>query len=182
MRRIVELHGGSVQATSDGLGRGSTFTVRLPLAKRAGAARTPEHTEVRDFEALRVLVVDDNQDAANCLCMLMKVMGHESRAVYDGPAGIAAAQDFAPEVAMLDIGMPIMNGYEVARALRHGNPDCTLVAVTGWGHEAAKRQATEAGFDHHLVKPVSEPALIQLLAAIAARRSARRAADPIPAP
>ena len=123
---------------------------------------------------MRILVVDDNVDAANSLSLLMKSMGHETRAVYDGPSGIAMAQEFTPDVVMLDIGMPVMNGYDVARALRAASLRYVLVAVTGWGHEAAKRQAREAGFDHHLVKPVSESQVIELLALIAHRhRSAR---------
>ena len=123
-----------------------------------------------EFVPLRVLVIDDNLDAANSLALLLKSMGHELRTVYDGPAGIAMAQEFSPEVVMLDIGMPVMSGYDVARALRAVSKDSVLVAVTGWGHEAAKRQAREAGFDLHLVKPVSDAMLAQMLADIAKNR------------
>jgi CheY-like chemotaxis protein len=112
-------------------------------------------------------VVDDNVDAANSLCLLMRSMGHTTQAAYDGPSSLAAAPVFLPDVIMLDIGMPVMNGYDVARALRAGGHPFVIVAVTGWGHEAAKRQAREAGFDHHLVKPVAESALIELLARVA---------------
>ena len=128
-----------------------------------------------EFLPLRILVVDDNVDAANSLSLLMKSMGHETRAVYDGPSGIAMAQEFSPDVVMLDIGMPVMNGYDVARALRAASLRYVLVAVTGWGHEAAKRQAREAGFDHHLVKPVSESEVIELLALIAQRHRSAQA-------
>jgi PAS domain S-box-containing protein len=178
VRRIVELHGGRVQAASDGLERGSEFIVRLPCVSRS--ADTPEppagtsppaHDQ---FEPLRLLVVDDNQDAANSMTLLMKSMGHEVRTAFDGPAGLAIAQEFKPEAAFLDIGMPVMNGYEMARALRSAPDRCTLVAVTGWDHDAARRQARDAGFDHHLVKPVAESALIGLLATVSADRSASR--------
>jgi PAS domain S-box-containing protein len=165
-RRIVELHGGRVHAVSPGLGKGSEFIIRLPLAHGLTARPTLER-KASEFHSLRVLVVDDNRDAANSLVMLLKTYGHEVRAMYDGPSAIAAAQEQAPEVVMLDIGMPVMNGYDVARALRAGHPELILVAVTGWGHEAAKRQAKAAGFDHHLVKPVAESTLIELLARIA---------------
>jgi PAS domain S-box-containing protein len=176
VRRIVELHGGSVQAISDGLGKGSEFIVRLPMAAPCASIPPPDARNVApdEFQPLRILAVDDNVDAANSLSLLLKSMGHETRAVYDGPSGIAMAQEFAPDVVMLDIGMPVMNGYDVARALRTASLRYVLIAVTGWGHEAAKRQAREAGFDHHLVKPVSEGEVIELLSVIAHRRRSCR--------
>jgi PAS domain S-box-containing protein len=167
VRRILELHGGTVHAVSDGLGKGSEFVVRLPLANRIRQPWIEPQLEPTDFRAFRVLVVDDNQDAANSLGVLLQILGHDVRTVYDGPSAIAMAQEFQPQVALLDIGMPVMNGYDVARALRAEPRPLTIVAVTGWGHEAAKRQARAAGFDHHLVKPVSESALIALLAQVA---------------
>jgi CheY-like chemotaxis protein len=104
----------------------------------------------------------------------MHSMGHETRVAYDGPAAIAMAEEFEPEIVLVDLGMPVMNGYEVARALRSGNRARHIVAVTGWGHDAAKRQTREAGFDHHLVKPVTEASLIELLAEFAARRAIKQ--------
>jgi PAS domain S-box-containing protein len=179
VRRIVELHGGYVHAMSAGAGKGSEFVVRLPIGTRtrlpAPAVSIAESPG--DFQPFRVLVVDDNVDFADSLCVLIKTLGHETRAVYDGPAAIAAAEEFAPDVTMLDIGMPIMNGYQVARALRHANTSRHIVAVTGWGHAAAQRQAREGGFDHHLVKPVSESKLIELLASLSAERAARLRKD-----
>jgi PAS domain S-box-containing protein len=168
VRRIVELHGGSVQATSDGLGKGSEFMVRLPLVPRPSEepADAAPSLQALPPRPLRVLVIDDNVDAANSLCLLLQAMGHTVRAVYDGPAGIAMAPEFAPEVIMLDIGMPVMSGYDVARALRASSSLYTIVAVTGWGHEAAKRQSREAGFHHHLVKPVGEAQLAEVLGSI----------------
>ncbi|HET9864409.1 MAG TPA: PAS domain S-box protein [Steroidobacteraceae bacterium] len=175
VRRIVELHGGTVQATSEGLGKGSEFIVRLPLAVPAGR-RADDREEARAEAApgrFKVLVIDDNVDAANSLSLLLQSLGHTVRATYDGPSGIAIAQDFSPDVVMLDIGMPVMNGYEVARALRAASGDYALVAVTGWGHEAAKRQAREAGFDYHLVKPAGEAELGNVLSRIAHARRER---------
>ena len=174
VRRIVELHGGSVHAISNGLGKGSEFVVRLPLSHQT-AAISPDKLAGQGDEShapLRILVIDDNRDAADSLCLLLRSLGHEALAEYDGPAGIAALLNFSADVVMLDIGMPVMSGYEVARAMRAGSTSTVIVAVTGWGHEPAKRQAREAGFDHHLVKPVSEAALTELLKGIAAQRAA----------
>jgi PAS domain S-box-containing protein len=173
-RRIVELHGGNVHAVSAGLGKGSEFIVRLPITQAARTAPIPAGDQPAHFRPLRILVVDDNQDAANSLMMLLKTLGHDVRAMYDGPSAIAAAQEQLPEVVLLDIGMPVMNGYDVARALRAGHTGLVLVAVTGWGHEAARRQAIAAGFDHHVVKPVLESTLIELLARVAAEREASK--------
>jgi CheY-like chemotaxis protein len=173
VRRIVELHGGSVHARSEGLGKGSEFTVRLPL--QAHVSRPPIESRSgqtpQEFVPLRILAVDDNVDAADSLAALLNVQGHEVRVAYNGPSGIAVAQEFMPDVVMLDIGMPSMNGYEVARVLRSMAPRLVIVAVTGWGHEAALRQAREAGFDHHLVKPVNDATLVDLLATVARNRA-----------
>ncbi len=175
VRRIVELHGGTVQALSDGEGKGSEFIVRLPLARRSSGASPEAVPEPagEGFVSHRILVVDDNVDAATSLASLMTALGHSVRTAFDGPAGIATAQEFAPTIALLDIGMPGMNGYDVARALRSSLPHCVAVAVTGWGHDAAKRQSREAGFAHHLVKPVSESDLITVLAEIARVRGVK---------
>jgi len=175
VRRIVELHGGSVQATSDGLGKGSQFVVRLPVAVAPGAddPGTVEKAPAPDFAPLRVLIIDDNVDAADSLNMLLKSLGHTVRTAYDGPSGIAAAQEFSPDVVLLDLGMPVMSGYEVARTLRASASRPVLVAVTGWGDEAAKRKTRESGFDHHLIKPLAESTLMELLELAAKGRSAR---------
>ncbi|HET9653607.1 MAG TPA: ATP-binding protein, partial [Usitatibacter sp.] len=167
VRGLVQLHGGSVEARSDGPGRGSRFVVHLPvvvghdvpLPRRAPRMLT-EAPKPR-----RVLVVDDNHDAADSLVNLLRVMGHEVLAAYDGLEAVDAAQGFDPDVVLLDIGLPIMNGYEAARRLR-GMPQgerVRLVAVTGWGQDADKRRALQAGFDHHLTKPVSMEQLQQVL-------------------
>jgi PAS domain S-box-containing protein len=174
VRRIVELHGGTVQALSDGIGKGSEFVVRLPLSRRATLvpAAAPAESAAERLATHRILVVDDNVDAATSLASLMAAHGHEVRTAFDGPSAIAVGQDFVPGVAMLDIGMPGMNGYDVARALRTSMPECVIIAVTGWGHDAAKRQSREAGFNHHLVKPVGESELLRLLAEISRANTA----------
>jgi PAS domain S-box-containing protein len=167
VRRILELHGGTVHAESDGLGKGSEFVVRLPMRHVTKEETLPPRPVIPDFRQFRILVADDNQDAANSLGLLLQTLGHDVRIAYDGPGTIAIAQEHNPEVVLLDLGMPVMSGYDVARALRAAQKPLIIVAITGWGHEAAKRQSRAAGFDHHLVKPVSESALIELLALVA---------------
>ncbi len=156
-KRLVTLHGGSIEARSEGRGKGSEFVVRLPLADgaAAGDAESPRK-DARESRGRRVLIADDNADFANSLSSLITGAGHEVRVAYDGAEALAAASRFHPDVAFLDIGMPRIHGYEVARQLRElpGMSACTLVAVTGWGQEDDRRRAREAGFDRHLVKPV----------------------------
>lgn len=169
VRQLVQLHGGSVTARSEGAGRGSTFTVRLPLGAgarteaRPGAARAvPVSGPAR--RARRILVVDDQADVASSLAMVLELRGHEVRTAYGGPAALQAFEDFGPEIVLLDIGMPDMNGHEVARRIRampHGG-SVRLFALTGWGQDEDKLRTQEAGFDKHLTKPV-EPALLDAL-------------------
>jgi CheY-like chemotaxis protein len=168
VRSLVELHGGSVEARSEGADKGSEFIVRLP-ALRGSPARpeSPSAPARCRSPARRVLVVDDSADTAESLALLLTVQGHEVRTAHDGPAALQAAEAFRPEVIFLDIGLPRMDGYEVARRLRGqmGLRDATLVAVTGYGQEEDRRRAEEAGFDAHLVKPADPGALERLLAA-----------------
>lgn len=170
VRRLVEMHGGRVEAASAGTGRGSTFTVRLPLvltpedeeqpsvSEPPAMARTPEH-------ARRILVVDDNVDAAESMALLLQLGGHAVRTAHDGPSGVHAAQEFAPDAVLLDIGLPGMNGYEVAQQMRRDARlrDTILIAVTGYGSSEDRARALEAGFDHHLTKPVEPEALDALI-------------------
>jgi len=172
VRRLVELHGGRVSAFSGGPGHGSTFTLRLPLRSgtpharaRADAPAQTAGTAAR----LRVLVVDDNLDAADSLVALLEILGHSARVAHDGPQGLRMAQELAPDLVLLDIGLPGMSGYEVARAIRaEGTLARTvLIALTGWGGQSDQQQSQEAGFDQHLTKPVSLEALEQALCAAA---------------
>jgi CheY-like chemotaxis protein len=169
VRRLVELHGGRVAAFSAGQGKGSTFTLRLPLRPGTRHGRpvpVAAHAAVAPAP-LRVLVVDDNLDAAESLVALLQALGHTTRVAHDGPQGLAAAREFKPDLAFLDIGLPGMSGYEVARAIRRtwGLRQMTLIALTGWGAQSDQRQSHDAGFDQHLTKPVSLEALEQALAA-----------------
>ncbi len=179
VRRLIELHGGTVSAASEGVGRGSTFTVRLPLVAAhvtpspspaatvpaAAALATPEEGAT----GLRVLVVDDNIDAADTLAALLEMNGHVTRVANDGHQAIEMAQDFQPQVVFLDIGLPGMNGYEVARKLREmpGVARAVLVALTGWGTREDRERSSEAGFDHHLTKPADMDTVEALLAGLA---------------
>ncbi|HEX3097096.1 MAG TPA: ATP-binding protein [Usitatibacter sp.] len=167
VRRLVELHGGRVEARSDGIGRGSEFVVHLPVAPGEGAADTPR--EKADGAAAtpasrRILVVDDHRDAADSLCVLLKSRGHDVRVAYDGIEAIGAAVTFQPDVVLLDIGLPKLSGHDAARRIREARgEDVLLIAVTGWGQQEDRRRAKEAGFDHHLTKPVDPSAISRLI-------------------
>jgi CheY-like chemotaxis protein len=165
VKSLVELHGGSVEASSAGPGKGSEFVVRLPtVAPPAPPIEVPAPAP-RAASSRRVLVVDDNADAAASLAVLLKLEGHDARVAHSGPSALEAVEQSRPEVVFLDIGMPGMDGYEVARRLRaqHGAAGLRLVALTGWGQEHDRQRAREAGFDHHLTKPVAPTDLHALL-------------------
>lgn len=167
-RRIVELHGGTIVVESEGAGKGSVFHIRLPrriAPIKAMPGPAQERPTAPTLYRRRVLVVDDHVDAATMLEMLLKSEGHETRIAHDGPTALRAIEEFEPEFVFLDIGMPGMSGYEVARRLRSGaNPKSLfIVAVTGWGQPADFQESREAGFDLHLVKPVDTAILKRLL-------------------
>lgn len=156
-RRLVELHGGRIWAESEGLGRGTRVVLRLPAIAAPATPRSSPPAAAPGTAAKRVLVVDDNVDGAELLVTLLQLDGHTARQAHDGPAALRVAAELRPEVAFLDIGMPGMDGYELARRLR-AMPELAglvLVAVTGWGQEEDRRRSREAGFDHHLTKPVA---------------------------
>jgi PAS domain S-box-containing protein len=169
VKSLVEMHGGTVEAHSEGLGRGSEFVVRLPVFTERPKAKPQRDLGVRREMTgpiqCRILIVDDNRDSAESLTMLCKLNGHEVQSAYDGLEAIETAVKFRPNVILLDIGLPGLNGYEVARQIRSQLPDrdLTLVALTGWGREEDRRSAQEAGFDAHLVKPLDFDALERIL-------------------
>lgn len=165
VKEFVELHGGHVEARSDGSGKGSEFIVRLPVA--AGAATEPiASPEKTRRPRRRILVVDDNRDAAESLAMVLKVLGHDVRTAHDGEAGLAAAAEYRPDLVVMDLGMPNMDGYEACRRIRAESwgGDPFLVALTGWGSVDEQRRTRDAGFDRHLVKPVDADALSKIIA------------------
>ena len=164
-----------MSAHSDGVGRGSEFAVRLPAARvtatEAGAARPAVGASATAGKGLRVLVVDDNEDAAEMLAQILTMKGHDVRVAHDGPAALHVCEEFKPAVALLDIGLPIMDGYELAERLRgiSGLDHLRLIAITGYGQPADRQRSRAAGFDMHLVKPVDVEALDASLAAAVPR-------------
>ena len=172
-RRLVELHQGRIEVRSEGINQGSEFTVFLPLLSRppqfAPDLPAPTHAEATIY---RVLVIDDNRDAADSLQMLLATEGFETRVAYDGAQGLAEFNRYRPDIVLLDIGMPLMDGYEVARQIRSSEFGSrpTLCAVTGWGQAEDKRKALESGFDEHLTKPIDPNSLTGALIAAVRRR------------
>jgi CheY-like chemotaxis protein len=168
VRGLAELHGGSVSAHSEGFGKGSEFRVRLPLAD---AGPQPASHEARRYgpclpRGRRILVVEDNVDAAQSLAMLLRLEGSEVEIAHDGVVGLHKACEWRPDAVLLDIGLPFMNGYEVCRALRAEDwaRRLPIIALTGWGQEDDRARSREAGFDAHLVKPVELAHVSELLA------------------
>ena len=174
-RQIIELHGGTIEARSEGVGLGSEFVVRMPVLP--APLVTPAETPVPPRLATRrVLVADDNRDAADSLAMLLEMNGHQVIRAYDGRSAVELAARHRPEVLLLDIGMPELDGYEVARRIRElpWGADAMLIALTGWGHEQDERRAHAAGFDAHVVKPAKKDVLNQLLSGMPVRKATPR--------
>ena len=170
VRRLAEMHCGTVTARSDGPGQGTEFIVRLPLLMAQAPLAATQFTESRVIPTvapLRILVTDDNHDAAESLAVQLQLAGHDVRTVNDGVEALAVGKAFKPQVVLLDLGMPKMDGYETARQMRRRSwgERATLIAITGWGQQQDRQRTAEAGFDAHLVKPVSEYDLFQALAA-----------------
>jgi PAS domain S-box-containing protein len=169
VKRLVEMHGGRIEARSEGLGKGSEFVVHLPLAVGASVADEPEQDVCEVVKSsLRILVVDDNRDSADSLSMILKATGYHTRTAYDGEEAVSAARAYRPDVILLDLGLPKLNGYEACRRIRQ-QPDGSspvIVAQTGWGQDEDRRRSHDAGFDYHLVKPVDPQALLKLLAGL----------------
>jgi len=171
VRSLVELHGGTVSVHSEGLGRGSEFVVSLPLAAQRMPAgdehriSLPEVSRRDDSHSVRILIVDDNQDAAELLTELLDSKGYVTRMALDGPAGLEAALVFRPHIALLDVGLPVMDGYELASRLRQAAAlqGIKLVAITGYGQDSDRHRAHGAGFDVHLVKPIEPGQLLRII-------------------
>jgi signal transduction histidine kinase/ActR/RegA family two-component response regulator len=155
-RRLVELHGGTIEASSEGLGKGSKFTVRLPIVVEPELPTKPTPAAFISAETYRILLADDNVDFVNSIGALLSAMGHSVVITHNGPDALTAAARFCPDYAFLDIGLPQMSGYDLARGIRRLSCGAmtVLIAVTGWGQEKDRQLAFEAGFDHHMVKPV----------------------------
>jgi CheY-like chemotaxis protein len=166
VKRLTELHGGTVEAHSAGERLGSEFVVRLPLARAAVPPAPAAVPSSLPTLGRRILVVDDNRDAVDALAMMLRLNGSDVEVAYDGASGLATAQSFRPDAVVLDIGLPGMDGYEVARRLRTRpeTADKLIVAVTGYGQKEDRERAHASGFDHHLVKPIESETLIRLLA------------------
>jgi CheY-like chemotaxis protein len=164
------MHGGSIEARSEGPGKGSQFTIRLPIIVDAAKAEESlsDVTGVENSSRVshRILVVDDNRDLTDTLGMMLRFSGNSIRTAHDGEAAVAAAEEFNPDIIILDLGLPKLNGYEACRRIRRqpGGKQRIIVAVTGWGREEDRRRTKDAGFDQHWVKPVNPAALTKLLA------------------
>jgi PAS domain S-box-containing protein len=167
VKGVVEMHGGTVEAASDGHGKGSTFTVRLPAPEADAEAReTPPGQAMRLLGSKRrVLVVDDNRDSATSMAMMLELIGYEVRTAHDGVEAVDAAGQFRPQVVLMDVGMPRLNGYDATRRIREQpwGEGMVIIALTGWGQEVDRARSKEAGCDGHLVKPVNLPDLERLL-------------------
>jgi CheY-like chemotaxis protein len=172
VRSLVEMHGGTVEAFSAGPGQGSEFLVRLPIPGGSGAS-VPPGQRASSAASRRILVVDDNRDAASSLAELLALTGNETSVAHDGLEAVEAAAATRPDVILMDIGLPRLNGYEAARRVRQlpFGKDIVLVALTGWGHEEDRRKSREAGFDGHVVKPVDYQTLMRLLAELLPTKS-----------
>jgi PAS domain S-box-containing protein len=169
VKRLTEMHGGSIEARSAGEGQGSEFIVRLPVLNRpAVAAQSGREVEAESPPQRRVLVVDDNRDSADSLAMLMEITGNKAYMAHDGVAAVAAIEKHRPEVVLLDIGLPGLDGHEVCRRVREQpwGKDIVMIALTGWGQDDDRRRSDEAGFNGHLVKPVDYDKLLELLASL----------------
>jgi CheY-like chemotaxis protein len=167
VKRLIEMHGGTITAQSEGRGKGSEFIMRVPTTSACVAQPEipTEEATTETSKPIRILVVDDNQDSADSLGLLLQLLGNEVRIAHDGLAGVNLANEFQPRVVLLDIGLPILNGFEAAERIRQQpwGKEAVMIAVTGWGETVDRQRSKKAGFDYHLVKPVDPDVLTRLL-------------------
>jgi PAS domain S-box-containing protein len=170
VKRLTEMHGGSIEARSDGAGQGSEFVVRLPILSKPALLSQPD-TAVESSPERRILIVDDNRDSADSLSMLLEITGNKTYMAHDGIEALEAIEKYRPEVVLLDIGLPRLDGHEVCRRIREKSwgKDIVIIALTGWGQEDDRRKSEEAGFNGHLVKPVDYDELLELLSSLTTR-------------
>jgi CheY-like chemotaxis protein len=170
VKKLVDMHGGTLQAHSAGIGQGSEFEVRLPITLEPPEPLPckPSVDEALTTQPRRILVVDDNRDSAASLAMLLELRGHQTHTAHDGLEAVQAAAAFKPDVMLLDLGLPKLNGYEAAHKIREQpwGKNIELIALTGWGQEDDRQKSRDAGFSAHLVKPVHLDALMKLLASL----------------
>jgi CheY-like chemotaxis protein len=159
------MHGGSIEAKSRGEGQGSEFVVRLPIVQKRAEFSAPATDTPAEFPQRRILIVDDNKDSADSLALLLEITGNQTYMAHDGIEAVEAIEKHRPEVVLLDIGLPKLDGHEVCRRVRAQpwGKDILVIALTGWGQEDDRRKSEEAGFDGHLVKPVDYERLLKLL-------------------
>ncbi|HJV61137.1 MAG TPA: response regulator, partial [Albitalea sp.] len=183
-RRLVELHGGQVQAYSEGPRKGSEFRVVIPCVSvvQGGSAAPEGEPAVPAVNGRRILIVDDNQDAAESIAQYLQLEGHEVKTVSDGMQALACVPVFAPQIVVLDIGLPVLSGYEVARRMRAlpQTRDVLLIALTGYGQKEDQLRAAEAGFDRHFVKPTDPGVLVELIAEWSAKTGTAPRAEGAP--
>jgi CheY-like chemotaxis protein len=176
-QKLAEMHGGIITADSDGLGKGSKFTMRLPLCRETPAGEQVSQSDATMTPQLsqlpqKILVVDDNRDTATSCARLLKAMGHDVQTAFDGLAALEAVRSFKPQTILLDIGLPGMNGFEVAKTLRdEGFANEVIVAVSGYGQPEDRERSRQAGFDDHLVKPVHRDTLVTVIQQSAERHA-----------
>jgi CheY-like chemotaxis protein len=168
VKRLAEMHGGSIEARSAGEGQGSEFIVRLPVLSKASVGAQPEPAAAEPSPERRILIVDDNVDAADSLAMLLEITGNKTYMAHDGVEAVEAIAEHRPEVVLLDIGLPRLTGHEVCRQVRQQpwGKEIVMIALTGWGQEDDRRKSEEAGFNGHLVKPVDYDKLLELLSSL----------------
>jgi CheY-like chemotaxis protein len=181
-KRLVEMHGGTIRAHSAGLRQGAELEVRLPVLWEEEIETSTPPVRAAPPSSRRILVVDDNPDSAESLAMLLSLSGNETFTANDGAEALEAAGRLVPDILLLDIGLPKMNGYEVCRSIRSQpwGANMTIVALTGWGQDEDRRRSVEAGFDGHLVKPIDHGLLASLLADVGAQRAQQTIKPPAP--